>query len=70
MCFFERKIEFKQASRNLWILPLVFEDLCGGMGSENIAAVSDGTLNYSKAEFKKALLAIFELIFGSSLEMP
>lgn len=40
------------------------------MGSENIAAVSNRTLDYSKTEFKKALLAMFDLIFGSSLEMP
>ena len=36
-----------------------------GTGSENIAAVSNRTLDYSKTEFKKALLAMFDLIFGT-----
>lgn len=52
-------------------MPLVFEDLCGlWVLKILLQSASNRTLDYSKTEFQEALLAMFDLIFGSSLEMP
>lgn len=64
-------MEFKHIISNLCIMPLVFEDLCGlWVLKILLQSASNRTLDYSKTEFQEALLAMFDLIFGSSLEMP